>query len=54
MKLSAPKNITFYIAVILAIVGLIFFFVPAVAAYAFWVELVAFVVLALGNLLEGF
>lgn len=53
MKLNEPKVITFLIAVVLAVVGLIFFFVPAVAAYAFWLVLVAFVLLALGNLLKG-
>ena len=51
--LSAPKVITFWIAVALAIIGLIFFFLPMVAAYAFWVLLVAFIILMLGNLLKG-
>jgi uncharacterized membrane protein HdeD (DUF308 family) len=53
MKLSTPKNITFWIAVILAVLGVIFFFIPAVASYAFWLLLVGFVLLALGNLLNG-
>jgi len=51
--LSAPKVITFWIAVILAIIGLVFFFLPAVAAYAFWVLLVAFIILMLGCLIKG-
>jgi uncharacterized membrane protein HdeD (DUF308 family) len=32
--LSSPKQLTFWIAVALAIIGLIFFFVPMVAAFA--------------------
>jgi len=53
MKLNEPKVITFLIAVVLAVLAIIFMFVPAVAAYAFWLLLVAFVVLALGNLVKG-
>ena len=53
MNLSAPKALTFWIAVILAIIGLVFFFLPMVAAYAFWVLLVAFLVLFLGCLIKG-
>lgn len=53
MKLSTPKNITFYIAVALAVIALIGFFLPALEVVAPWLMLVAFVVLAAGNLLEG-
>ncbi len=53
MKLSAPKNITFYIAVILAVIALIGFFVAAMEPFAPWLMLIAFVVLALGNMFEG-
>jgi len=53
MKLSAPKNITFYIAVALAVIGLIGYFVAAMSGIAPWLILVAFILLALGNLLEG-
>jgi hypothetical protein len=51
MKLSTPKNITFWIAVILAVVGVILFFIGS--SFAFWLVLVGFVLLALGNLLNG-
>jgi len=55
MKLSAPKVITFWVAVVLAIIGLLGqLFVAALAPYAFWILLVAFVLLGLGNLLRGF
>ncbi len=55
MNLSAPKNLTFWIAVVIAVIGLIAFFgvIPGFAAYAFWIMLVAFVLLALGNLIGG-
>jgi len=56
MKLSAPKNITFVIALILALVGLfaaigILSFVPA--AWGLWLLFVGFVLLALAVLLKG-
>jgi hypothetical protein len=51
MRLSAPKQITFWIAVILAVIGVILSFV--VGAWAWWLVVVAFVLLALGNLLDG-
>jgi hypothetical protein len=53
MKLSPPKKITFYVAVILAVLGLIFQFVAALTPFAFWIVLVAFVLLALGNFVHG-
>jgi hypothetical protein len=54
MKINAPTKMVFYISAILAIVGIIFFFVPAVKAYAFFVLLAGFVLLFLGNTLKGF
>jgi hypothetical protein len=56
MSLSAPKNITFWVAVIVALIGL----VGAVAkisvleTWGIWVLALGFVILALGNMLEGF
>ena len=54
MMLSPPKKIVFYISVLLAVVGLVAFFVPAIEAYSFWLVLVGYVLLALGNILKGF
>lgn len=54
MQLTPPTKKVFWISVIVAIVGLVFYFVPAVAAYAFWLMLVAFVLLALGVAMKGF
>ena len=55
MKLSTPKVITFWIAVVLAVLGLIgaLFQVQFLGDYAFWFVFVGFVVLALGNLYKG-
>ena len=54
LKLSAPKVITFWIAVILAILGLLAFLgtISALSAYAFWLVAAGFVLLALANLLK--
>ncbi len=53
MKLSTPKNVTFYVAIVLAVIAVIGFFVASLSPFAPWILLVAFVLLAAGNLLEG-
>ena len=55
MNLSAPKQITFWIAVALAVLGLVFKLVPTLSGLglAGWLILIGFVILAAGNLLEG-
>lgn len=55
MKLNAPKQITFWIAVVIAVVGVVASLVdiPFLSDYAIWVVVIGFVLLALGNLLEG-
>ncbi|HQV27482.1 MAG TPA: hypothetical protein PLG23_04375 [Thermoflexales bacterium] len=54
-KLSAPKQATFLIAVVLAVLGLLSTLVaiPVLSANSFWLVFVGFVVLALGNMLDG-
>lgn len=56
MKLSAPKNTTFWVATVLAALGLVSKFVtlPFVSANAFWFVVVGFVVLWAGNYFKGF
>ncbi|MBN2044534.1 MAG: hypothetical protein JW757_05895 [Anaerolineales bacterium] len=56
MKLSRPKVITFWIAVILAVLGVLAAqgFLAQLSGYAFWLVVAGFVVLALGNLLKDF
>lgn len=55
MKLSKPKVITWWIAVILGVVGILSTIlpIPALAAYAFWLLAVGFVLLVLGTALKG-
>jgi hypothetical protein len=55
MNLTAPKNITWWIALILGVLGLIGTIVSAgfLTTYAFWLILVAWVLLLLGTLLKG-
>jgi len=55
MKLSEPKVITFWIAVILAVLGVLASLVtiPVLSGFAFWLVVIGFVVLALGNLVKG-
>ena len=55
MKLSEPKVVTFWIAVILVIVGVLAYLgtIPGFSTYAFGLVVVGFIVLALGNLVKG-
>lgn len=54
-RLSAPKVVTFWIAVLLAAIGVIAAVAPiaSLAGYALWLVVAGFVLLALGNLLEN-
>lgn len=56
MKLSAPKKTTFWVATILAVLGLVgsFVSIPFVSQYDFWFVVVGFVILWLGNFMKGF
>jgi len=55
MKLSPPKHVTFWISVIIAALGVIASFVtiPVLSGLSFWLVVIAFVILAAANLLEG-
>ena len=55
LRLSPPKVVTFWIAVLLALIGVIAEVAPiaSLAGYALWIVVAGFVLLALGNLLEG-
>ncbi|NOH14631.1 MAG: hypothetical protein HND51_23575 [Chloroflexi bacterium] len=54
MRLTPPKKWVFYVAALLAIVGLIGVFVPALGAYSFWLAFLGWLLLAAGNALKGF
>jgi len=55
MKLSAPKKVVFWVSVALAAVGLLaaLITIPFLSSIAFWLVLIAFIILMLGNLLKG-
>lgn len=54
MKLSAPKKLTFIIAVVLAVLGLVGkLAIPVLAGYSVPALAIAFVLLALGCMLKG-
>jgi len=56
MKLSAPRFYTFVIAVLLAVVGFIIQLAKPdllFSGFGFWLLVVGFVLLAVGNLFEG-
>ena len=56
MRLNAPKKVTWWVAVVVGLVGLLgkIITIPFVSAIAFWLVFVAFVLLALGTYLKGF
>ena len=53
MKLSAPKNVTFYVAAALGFLGLLGYFVqlPFITGAAFWLVFLGFLVLVASVLL---
>ena len=55
MKLNAPKNITWWIAVVVGVLGILgsFVTIPFVTGLAFWFVVVGFVLLALGTFMKG-
>jgi hypothetical protein len=55
MKLTPPKVVTFWIAIILAVLGLIgaLGLISVLATYAFWFLFAGFVLLVLGLLIKG-
>lgn len=54
MKLTPPTQVVFFVALVIAIVGLLIFLgTLSVGISAFWVMTIAYVVLALGNVLEN-
>lgn len=55
MKLNEPKVVTFWIAVILGVLGIIaeLVTIPVLSGLAFWLVVAGLVVLVLGNLLKG-
>lgn len=55
MNLNAPTQIVFIISLVLAVLALLSAFValPVVSGNGLWVALIAYAVLAFGNLMKG-
>ena len=56
MNLSPPTTAVFIISVILALLAVIGTFVhtiPLISDHAFWVAIIAYIVLAVGNVFRG-
>lgn len=55
MNLSAPKNITWWVAVVLGVLGLLGNFValPVIGGLSFWLLLLGFALLAVATAIEG-
>jgi hypothetical protein len=55
MNLSAPSQAVFWIAVVLVILGIIASFnvIPGITAWALWIVVLGFIVLAGGCLMRG-
>jgi len=55
MKLNAPKNVTWWVAVVVGVLGILgkLFTIPFVSDNAFWFAAVGFVLLALATFLKG-
>jgi len=51
--LSAPKNITWWIALILAVVGIILHFVGSFSQFAIWIILASAVLLLIATRFKG-
>lgn len=55
MKLSAPKNLTWIIAVVLGVLGLLGNFVtlPVIGGFSFWLVFLGFAILAVATFVNG-
>jgi hypothetical protein len=55
MKLSAPKNLTWWIAVVLGVLGFLgnFMTLPLIGGFSFWLLFIGFALLAVATFIEG-
>jgi len=55
MQLSAPRQITWWIAVVVGVLGILATLVtiPVLSGFAFWLVVIGFLLLAVATLLEG-
>jgi hypothetical protein len=55
MNLSAPKNVTWIVAVVLGLLGFIGNFValPVIGGFSFWLLFIGFAILVVATFVEG-
>lgn len=55
MKLSAPKKLTFIIALVVGVLGIVanFVAIPVISPLAFWMVVVGFLLLVIGTYFDG-
>ncbi len=55
MNLSAPKNVTWIIAVVIGLLGFIsnFVAIPVIGGFGFWMLFIGFALLAVATFIEG-
>ncbi|HET6596985.1 MAG TPA: hypothetical protein VFG81_15270 [Anaerolineales bacterium] len=56
MKLSAPKTVTWWVAVVLGVLGFLgsFMALPVISGLSFWLLFLGFAVLAVATFVDGF
>lgn len=52
---QSPKQVTFWVAVVVAVIGIFgsLVTIPVLSGFAFWLVVIAFIILVLGNLIDG-
>ena len=55
MKFSAPKQVTWWIAVVIGVLGILATLVtiPVLTQFAFWLVVIGFALLAVATVMEG-
>jgi len=55
MKLSAPKTVTWWVAVVLGVLGFLgnFLALPVIGGLSFWLLFLGFAILAVATFVEG-
>ena len=55
MKFSAPKQVTWWIAVVIGVLGILASLVtiPVLSGFAFWLVVIGFALLAVATVVEG-
>ena len=55
MQFSAPKQVTWWIAVVIGVLGILATLVtiPVLSGFAFWLVVIGFLLLAIATMVEG-